>query len=217
MALATQMISGLASGLDWRDIIDQLMRIERRPIDLVENKKSEYEQRLSAWQDLNTRLLSLRSAVDELKDPEDFNLFKATMTSSNTTVTASTLLNATTSSSAAPGTYTITISNLASAQKLSSNPFASITEALGTSYAGDILINGRVIHIYENDSLADIRDRINAANTGSNPTGVTASIVSYGTNNYRLILTNDTTGEEGISLLNASSADLLQLFGWKDS
>jgi len=217
MALATQMISGLASGLDWRDIIDQLMRIERRPIDLVENKKSEYEQRLSAWQDLNTKLLSLRSAVDELKEPEDFNLFKATMTSSNTTVTASSLLNATTSSSAAPGTYTITISNLASAQKLSSNPFASITEALGTSYAGDILINGRVIHIYENDSLADIRDRINAANTGSNPTGVTASIVSYGTNNYRLILTNDTTGEEGISLLNASSADLLQLFGWKDS
>ena len=217
MALATQMISGLSSGLDWRDIIDQLMKIEHRPIDLVENKKSEYENRLSAWQNLNSKLLALRTAVGNLKDPEDFNVFKASMTSNSSTVTASSLLSASASSSAAPGTYTITISNLARAQKLSSNPFASTTEALGSSYAGDILVNGRVIHIYENDSLADIRDRINGANTGSNPTGITASIVSYGANNYRLILTSDTTGEEGISLLNASSADLLQRFGWKDS
>ncbi len=217
MALATQMISGLSSGLDWRNIIDQLMKVEHRPIDLVERTKSEYEEKLSAWQSLNSKLLSLKSAAENLKDPEDFNIFTASMATNNANVSASSLLSATTSSSAAPGTYTINISSLAQAQKLSSNPFASSTESLGSSYAGDILINGRVIHIYEDDSLADIRDRINAANSGNNATGVTASIVSYGANNYRLILTSDSTGEEGISLLNASAVDLVQRFGWKDS
>ena len=47
MALSTQLVSGLASGLDWRSIIDDLMKIEHRPVDLVEDQKSDYEKKLS--------------------------------------------------------------------------------------------------------------------------------------------------------------------------
>jgi hypothetical protein len=31
MGLSTNLISGLASGFDWRSMIDELMKIERRP------------------------------------------------------------------------------------------------------------------------------------------------------------------------------------------
>jgi flagellar hook-associated protein 2 len=76
---------------------------------------------------------------------------------------------------------------------------------------------GRVITINETDGLDDVRNRINNANSGTNPTGVTASIISYGSNDYRLILTSNATGESGISLQNGSSNNLLERIGWKDN
>ncbi|MBU4037933.1 MAG: flagellar filament capping protein FliD, partial [Proteobacteria bacterium] len=52
---------------------------------------------------------------------------------------------------------------------------------------------------------------------GTNPTGVTASIISYGTGDYRMILTSDKTGSNGISLQNGSASDVLSQFGFTDS
>ncbi|RLB44258.1 MAG: flagellar hook protein [Deltaproteobacteria bacterium] len=216
MVMSTQSVSGLASGLDWRSIIDDLMKIEHRPVDLVENQKSDYEKKLSEWQSFNSKLLSLKSASESLKDPEDFNLYTTSMQSTGDT-SASSLLSATASSTASPGTYTIQISSIATAQKLSSSSFASLDNALGASYEGDILINGVAIHVAATDTLTSVRDKINAANAGTHPTGVTASILAYGTNDFRLILTSDETGAEGIGLQNASSEDIIQAFGWKDT
>ena len=58
MSLSTQLVSGLASGFDWRTMIDQLIAVEHRRVDLVEDKKSEYEAQLSEWQSFNTKLLT---------------------------------------------------------------------------------------------------------------------------------------------------------------
>ncbi len=217
MSLSTNLISGLSSGLDWRTMIDQLIAIEHKRVDLVEDEKSQYEAKLSEWQSVNSKLLSLKTAAEGLKDPEDFYLYTTSMSTNSTTVDADDLIAVTTETTASQGSYTIKITNLASAQKLSSNPFTSQTEALGSSYAGDIIINGRVVTINATDTLADVAATINNVNTGTDPSGVTATVVNYGTNDYRLILTSDSTGEDGISLLNGSSTDLVQKFGWKDS
>jgi len=216
MTLSTNLISGLSSGFDWRSVVDKLMAIERRPVDLLEQKKSDYESQLSEWQSFNTKLLALRTAAQALQEPDDFNIYTANMTSDSADVDASDLLSVSASSSASVGSYSIQITNIATAQKLSSASFSSITTALGSSYAGDLLINGKAVTITATDTLSDVRDKINNANAGDNPTGVTASIITYGTNDYRLTLTSDSTGEEGISLQNASSTDLVELFGWKD-
>jgi len=216
MSLSTNIVSGLASGFDWRSMIDQLMEIEHKKVDLVEGQKTEYEDKLSEWQSFNTKLLSLKTAAADLKDSDDFDVYTSDMTSDSSTVDASDLLSVSTSSSASKGSYTITVSSLATAQKLSSASFSDFSDALGASYAGDILINGVAVSISETDSLAGIRDKINNANAGTNPTGVTASIVSYGINDYRLMLTSDSTGEDGIGLQNSSSADIIEMFGWKD-
>ena len=217
MSLSTSMISGLASGIDWRTMIDQLMAIEHQRVDLVEDQKEEYESQLTEWQSLNKKLLTLKTAAENLKDPADWYLYSATMSSDSSTVDAEDIMSVTTSTSAASGTYTVMVTNLAQAQKLSSNPFSSQTDELGSAYAGDFLINGEVITVNSTDSLADLATTINNANSGSDPTGVTAGIVSYGTNDYRLILTSDDTGADGISLLNGSSTNLVQKFGWKEN
>jgi flagellar hook-associated protein 2 len=216
MSLSTQLVAGLSSGFDWRTMIDQLIALEHRRVDLVEDKKSGYSTELSEWQSFNTKLLALKTAAGGLTDPEDFYLYTPNMTSDNSSVSASDLLSVSTSSTASKGSYAITISSLATAQKLSSASFSSFSDALGSAYAGDILINGTAVTISDSDGLDDVRDRINNANAGTNPTGVNASIVTYGTNDYRLILISDDTGADGISLQNASSSNLVQLFGWKD-
>ena len=216
MSLSTNQVSGLSSGFDWRSMIDQLIAVEHRQVDLVENRKGEYEDKLSEWQSFNTKLLSLKTAAAGLKDTEDFDVYTSNMISDSSSLDAEDLLLVSTSSLASKGSYSIVVSSLATAQKLSSGSFSGFSDALGASYAGDILINGVAVSIGETDSLASIRDKINNANAGSNPTGVTASIVSYGTNDYRLMLTSDNTGEDGIGLQNASTSGLVELFGWKD-
>ncbi len=216
MALSTNLVSGLASGFDWRSMIDQLMTIEHKPVDLMTDKKTDYESQLSEWQSFNSTLLSLKSAAEDLNDANDFQVFTSNMSTDSATYKGSDLLSVSTSSSAARGSYSVKIQSLATAQKLSSDSFDSASEALGNAYAGDILINGKAILIDETDTLTSLRDRINNANSGSTPTGVTASIVNYGPNDYRLILTNDATGAQGISLQNGSGSSLVERFGWKD-
>jgi flagellar hook-associated protein 2 len=212
----TNSISGLVSGLDWQSIVTQLKAVEHQPIDLVTAKQTEYQKQLTEWQSFNTTLLSLKTAAEALSDPDNFSVYTANMTSDSSTVDAEDLLSVSAESTASPGSYSIQIDNLATAQKLSSASFSSFSDPLGSNYSGDIIINGRVISITDTDGLDDIRNRINNANSGSNPTGVTASIISYSTNDYRLILTSNNTGADGISLQNGSSSDLVEVFGWKD-
>jgi flagellar hook-associated protein 2 len=217
MAISTNLISGLSSGFDWRSMIDQLIALDSKPIQLQEAQKTKYEDQLTEWRSFNTMLLSLKSAAANLSDPDDFNVFSASMTSDSSTIDAEDLLSISTTSNASAGSFSIQVKNVAVAQKLSSSSFNSFSDALGNDYAGDIVINGRVISINETDGLDDVRNRINNANSGSNPTGVTASIISYGSNDYRLILTSNSTGESGISLQNGSSSNLLERIGWKDN
>jgi len=40
MSMSTNLVSGMVSGFDWRSMIDQLIEIEHRRVDLVQNRKS---------------------------------------------------------------------------------------------------------------------------------------------------------------------------------
>jgi len=217
MSSSTSLISGLSSGIDWMSMIQDLVEVEHRRVDIVENKKTESEQELAEWLSFNSDLLAFRTAAENIMEPEDFALFTSSMSSDSSTVSAGDVLSISTDRDATPGTYDIKITTVATSQKLSSNPFTSLTAEVGSGYAGDIIINGSVIRINAADSLSDVANSINAANTGTDPSGVTASIVSYSENDHRLILTSDVTGADGMSLLNGSSTDLVQKFGWKDS
>lgn len=214
---STNFISGLSSGFNWSTMIDQLIAIDHKRVDLISNKKTESETRLKEWQSFNTKLLSFKTAADALNSAGDFNVFKAVMSSSSMAYDAGDLLNVTTTDSASAGSYEVKIKAMAAGQKLSSASFTSRTSALGASYTGDVIINGTVISIAATDTLTNLRDKINNASAGTNPTGVSASIISYGTGDYRLILTSDETGAEGIGLSNGGAADIVNLLGFGDN
>ncbi len=211
---ATYSISGLASGLDWRSMISQLVELERRPITLLEEKQTTLGEKKSAWNQVNSLLRSLKTAAGALNSPDDFNLFTPKATINSTTLNVSDLLSYAVGSNATEGSYNITVNNLAAAQKLSSKSFGSTSEALGIS--GELIINNRVLSIAATDSLSTIQNKINALNSGENPAGVTASIIAISTGEYRLSLTSRVTGSEGISLASGSADNILTQLGLAD-
>ncbi len=214
MSTGTSSVSGAASGIDWGNIIEQLREVEHKRVDLLEAQKTTYQERLSAWQSINSLMLSLKTAADTLNRTTSFNLYIPSL-SSNTTTDAEEILSATTSTEASPGTYDIVVNALAAAQKLSSRSYASQTTDLGLS--GDMVVGGRTVKIAATDTLSSLRDKINAVNRGTNRSGVSASIVNYGMSGYRLILTSDEEGAAGMSLLNGGASDLLGSLGFVDA
>jgi len=214
MATSTNLISGLASGFDWRTMIDQLIALDHKRVDLLTAKQDDYKSKLTEWQGVNTKLLALKTAAGALGAEDAFKVFTAS-TTSNTTTAVSSLFTTTTSSTASPGTYNIKINNVAQSEKISSKNFATTDTAL--SLAGDILVSGKVVHIITTDTLANVKDKINAMNTGSSPARVTASIVQHSATDYHLVLAGDDTGAAGISVLEGSSASVLQSMGFISS
>jgi flagellar hook-associated protein 2 len=214
----TSTIGGLITGLDTATLIDQLIAVSRRRIDLVANNQTTYSNKLGAYQSLNTKLLSFKSKADILRNVDTFNVFKNAITTDSTNFKASELLSVSTTTDANPGTHTIeytSSSQLAQARQLSSKSFSSKTTSLALT--GEFVINGQAIRVTGTDSLDDIASSINNANSGINATGVTASILTISSTDNRLILTSDNTGEDKFSILDASaetSEDILQALGF---
>jgi len=191
------------------------MEVERRPIDLMEEKKESINEQYSAWTQVRSKLLSFKTTASSLTDRDDFNLYTSTSSITGSSKSVQELMSFTIGSNASPGSYTIEIDTLAQAQKLGSRSFGTMTDALGVE--GEIVINGRAVSIESSDSLADIRTAINALNSGDNPIGVTASIFTAAGGEYRLTLTSLETGSDGIEIYNASSSDVLGLLGFADT
>lgn len=205
----------MASGFDWSNMITQLMNLERKPISLMETGKTTVSARYDAWKTINTKLLSLKTAAQSLSGTDDFNLYTSNSSITGTSSSVNDFLNYSIGSNASQGSYTMKIDNLAQAQKLGSKSFGSLEDALGIS--GDLVIKGRAITIETTSTLADIKNKINDLNSGSNPAGVTASIITVGQGEYRLNLTSNNTGLKGIDIANGSSTDVLGLLGLADN
>jgi flagellar hook-associated protein 2 len=193
--------SGLISGLKTDEIIAQLMDLERRPIQLLEQKQTKFETRLSSFLDVNIKLSSLKEAATALNDAQNFNT-KTISVSKN--ASGETLATATASSTAATGNHTIQVSQLAQAHSLAAQGVADqdttpVLDTVGFPSGGNFSFKvgaaGAVtnIAVTATTTLGQLRDAINNANAG-----VTATILNDGTatNPYRLVLTSSTTGSD---------------------
>ncbi len=203
-------ISGLASGLDWREIVSQIIAIDRKSIDVYVQQRDKYDAQLAEWKNIQSKLQSLESIVDELKKEKSYKLYTSSLSSSSSK-DPSDILTASTTSSAAAGSYSIRVLQKAQSLKIGSKTFSSRDNALNLS--GEFLINGKAVQISISDTLENIRDKINDLNSGVDATGVTATILSKSSNEYQLILTADQPGSDGFSLLDASSSNILQDMG----
>jgi len=207
-------IGGVASGFDWNNILDKLMEIERQPIVRIQQQQQAFQSKIKIWQSVNSQLSGLQDAADALRGSEAFDLYSSSLSSSSS-VDAANILSATMDSSATAGSYDITVNQTAQKQKISSQTYTSKTAALG--YSGQFLVNDHEVSISSSDSLTDIMNAINNLNSGTDPSEVSASVVSTASNEYRLILTSDTTGADGIRLQEAGAGTTLQDLGLVNS
>ena len=218
----TSAIGGLVSGLDTSNLIEQLVGVSRKRVDLVVTNQTKQSDKLAAFQGLNTQLTAFLGKADVLRESDTFDVFKTSTSTTSTTFTADELVTVSATEEASPGTHTVTYtagSQLAQARQLSSASFSS--KSTGLNLTGEFLINGQTISIVTSDSLADIASTINTANSGTDATGVTASLISVSDTDNRMILTSDNTGKDQFVILDASistggDANILQTLGYTD-
>jgi flagellar hook-associated protein 2 len=191
-------------------MIDQIMAAEStRQLTPVSDKVTATQAKADAWSGYRTTMQSFQTAAKSLADGTAFDKFTATAGASPSS--GLNLVNVTAASGAAPGSYQMEVVSTASAEKLGSSSFGDVNAQMNLS--GSFVIGGKPVTVGTADSLAAIRDKINAANTGANPSHVSASILTVSSGVNRLILTNETTGSSGIELTENDGSTVLQGLG----
>ena len=154
---------------------------------------------ISALGTFKSALSTFQSAVSGLSSPTAFNALAATSSDD-------TLFKASADATAVPGSYSVSVTQLAQAQQLVSNPFAAgSSAAVGTGTLSISLgtQNFTVTIGSANNTLAGIATAINAA--GTNP-GVTATIVQ-GSDGAHLVLASAQTGAANTITVSQSGGD----------
>jgi flagellar hook-associated protein 2 len=192
--------SGLGSSIQWGDIVDSTIEAEKaRNLTPITKEIEAGTAKQAAWTKLQGLVETLNESARMVRRT-GFGGFTANVPTSP--LTSRTLLTATPTLDAAPGRYRVEVLQLADTAKIAGGSVADTTAAMNLT--GDFSINGTSIAIVGADSLNAIRDKINAANAGGTPTGVTASIVREGATGGRLVLTRDTSGASGIVLADGT-------------
>ncbi|MGA2498480.1 MAG: flagellar filament capping protein FliD [Tepidisphaeraceae bacterium] len=113
---------GLVSGINYKDMIDQLMKIEQRPKDLLQKRIDITNGQKLAFTDLATRLAALKLSATTLRQASTF--LNRSAASSNANV-----LSVSAASGAAKGIYQFQVSRLVSSQQAISAGFTDTSSA----------------------------------------------------------------------------------------
>lgn len=196
--------SGIVSGINFRDLTDQIIAVESRPAALLQQQIEKIERQSTAWGDFDSRVQTLQDRAEELADGTAFNTFRTRL--SGFVASEGSPISVSTTRDAEPGSISVKVLQLAQREKVGSDVFDSRTSAL--SISGDITVNGVAVNLKSTDTLNDVATRINQANIGASASGVTASIASHPSGGYRLVLTATQTGSAGIELRDAGGGAL---------
>lgn len=194
---------GVGSGLDLNSILSSLMQVEQQPLLNLQKKEASFQARISALGSLKGALSSLQTAAGGFIPSngqtavDKYASFKASL--SDTTIGS-----ATASAGAVAGTYSLEVTTLAKAQRLTTtaglNTIATggtLKIELGTlsgtsptlAYVAD---SARELNITIADgaTIEQVRDAINTAATD----GRLSATVINGTAGKQLVLTSGKTG-----------------------
>ncbi len=211
-------ISGLASGFDWRSLIDQMSEIERLPQRRLLAEQNKLEERSTAYGAISTQLSVLKNRIETLRSPGLF----AGRTASVADGTAAT---ASATAGAVQGTYTFAFQQLASSARIQGatgaggglSTTADVSGViLGTGgfpsavTAGTFRVNGAAVTVATTDSLQDVFDKI-ADGTGNEVTAsydpVTDTIGLSGSGPITLGTATDTSNFLEVAKLHNNGTD----------
>lgn len=187
------------SGLNVDELVGKLVTAERTPVENRLNRQEiQVQTHISAMGTFRSALADFQTSLKGLRDSAD--LHKVAVTSSDDTV-----LEVSASNDMQAGNYRIEVTQLAQAQRLTSEAFASDLEPIGTgvlniqfgrinAQSGRFEPNPKTpvsnLEITDaNNSLRGIVETINQADAG-----LRASIINDGSG-YRLVLSSQLTGD----------------------
>lgn len=194
--MAITSFSGLGSGIDFSIIRDAILDQRARPVTQMQSRVSDYNSRIDSLKQLNTALAALTTASEAMTS-RDLGTGRSASSSDSSVLTASA------AGTASLASYDINVARLATNLAQASRSFSGADQPVlfgGATTATFELrkggaATGTVITIDSgNNTLAGLRDAINAANTG-----VTASIVDVsgdGTG-HQLVLNSKDSGAAG--------------------
>ncbi|MGJ5136065.1 flagellar filament capping protein FliD [Bradyrhizobium oligotrophicum] len=210
------------STIDWTALIESAVNAKLTQATQISTKITANEAKITAYQTLQTALKTLSSGLSSLAtsmvNSLATNAFatRAATISATGDVSASSALSMSVSNGAATGSHTLTISQVATAHKVTGATQSSQTAALGYSGTFSLGLSGGStadITITSGMSLQDVVDAINAQ---SSTTNVEASIVQVSSGSYQLVLTG-TQDAADITYASSSGDDVLNKLGVTDS
>ena len=199
-------VTGLGSGLDIEGLVTGLINAESvQQLALFASRTEKATSLISGFGSISSSLASLQSSLTALENADTFGAVSASSS-------AATYATVSADPGAAEGSYSLDVTSLAERQSLVSGDFAATTTQVGTgtltislgtptynsapadtttysSFSADSSITAISVAISSGtDTLADVRDAINAATNL-----VTASLVKNGAD-YKLLLSPTDSG-----------------------
>lgn len=195
--MATISSLGIGSGLDVKNIVSQLVAIEKKPLDKLKLQAAATQTKISTYGQIKSLVSTLNDAVGKLTSLTGWNAVSAT-SSDKSYVTASAV------GGTQPTTFQVEVQSLARARATAS---AAVTPANDPVGAGTLRIqigSGTPVDIAisATDTVADVAGKINGANAG-----VAATLLNDG-GGVRLLLQSKATGlDKAFTLTVLSDAD----------
>ncbi|MBI4003029.1 MAG: flagellar filament capping protein FliD [Nitrospira defluvii] len=184
---------GLGNGVDFGQVVTELAKVHRLPIDKLTSKKKDLQTKLTDYGSLGTKLLALQSAANALRTPNSFDR-------SNSSVSDEKILSAQAAAGAARGSYTVQATQLAKAHQITNKAAKALSNTTGAIVSGGSGTftfkvgsgSNQSIALNDGATLDDLRSAINDLGAG-----VSASVINTGTEStpaYRLTLTATASG-----------------------
>jgi flagellar hook-associated protein 2 len=191
--------TGIGSGLNINAIVSELTTAYGAPqTNQLDAEQTSLNAQVSAYGTFSSALDTLQATLSTLENPSQLAGFDAT-------VGETSVASATTTSEASAGSYSLAVTNLATAATLTSQPIASASSTVGTGTL-TIAVGGASTSIDIDSSDNTLAAIASAINSAPNNPGVTASIITA-TDGARLVLTGTQTGSANAITVTESGGD----------
>lgn len=194
-------LSGLSTGIDTQALVQQLMAVEQRRLTMYNDNIEELEEKKTTISELQSKLFSYKSALNDLSDASQLRSFQAKSNDEDA-------LTVSANSNSYEGSHTVQIKQLATADRWVHGGFK-----YSTSYVGE----GTFLFSYNNQQMTiqttaetTLEDLVNLINNDPENPGVTASILKYddGADGvYHLVLSGRNSGSDYQISIDSSSAE----------
>ncbi len=194
--------AGVGSGLDVAGIIEGLMAVERRPLQILGGKQQLYTTQISAYGELISAVSSFQSSMENLNNPTALDKFKTSSTNSE-------LIDITSTDNPDLGSFNVEVTRLADFHKMSSSEILSTDTFGGTAgdsfsiQVGSDIADTLTVDLGTAQTLAEIRDAINA---DENNPGARASLINGDNGLQKLVLNAEDIGSVNALTLSYGGA-----------